>query len=185
MPSQVSAVSATDIWVLGEKLSNLNASVLAHWNGRKWSTLALPSVKIPKGAMDQVADLTAFSATDVWAINYLMAGTAGATATYLLHWNGKAWSRVYLKYPSSYAYNITSDGHGGIWMTAAGPGPAYQWRFYHRTAAGQWAQYAVGASDKINLLGTAWIPGTSSLWATAETFPNNTTVSAEILKYGP
>ena len=185
LPGQVSAVSPTDIWVLGRKLSNLNASMLAHWNGTKWSTLALPSVKVAKGDFDQVAGLTAFGAGDVWAVNYLTVGSAGAVATYLLRWNGKAWSRVYLKYPSSYASNITADGHGGIWMIAAGLGPAYQWRFYHRTATGQWAQTIVGASSKVNLLGTAWIPGTHSLWATAETYANNTTVSAEILKYGP
>jgi len=185
VPGQVSAVSPTDIWVLGRKLSNLNASLLAHWNGTKWSTLALPSIKVAKGTIDQVADLAAFGAADVWAVNYVTVGTAGAATTYLLHWNGKAWSRVYLKYPTSYAYNITADGHGGIWMTAVGPAPAYQWRFYHRSAAGQWAEYVAGASNKINLLGTAWIPGTSSLWATADTFPSNSTVSAEILKYGP
>ena len=185
LPSQVSAVSPTDIWVLGRNLSNLNASLLAHWNGTKWSTLALPSVKVAKGDFDQVAGLTAFGAGSVWAVNYLTVGSAGAVATYLLHWNGKVWSRVYLKYPSSYASSITADGHGGIWMIAAGLGPAYQWRFYHRTATGKWAENVVGASNKVNLLGTAWIPGTSSLWATAETFASNTTVSAEILKYGP
>lgn len=185
LPSQVSAVSPTDIWVLGRKLSNLNVSMLAHWNGAKWSTLALPSVKVAKGTTDQVAGLTALSASNVWAINDETVGEAGAATTYLLHWNGKTWSRAYLKYASSYAYNITADGHGGIWMAAAGPGPAYQCRFYHRTAAGQWAENVVGASNKISLLGTARIPGTSSLWATAETFASNTTVSAEILKYGP
>ncbi len=185
VPVQVSAVSPTDIWVLGRKLSNLNVSMLAHWNGTKWSTLALPSTEVAKGTMDQVAGVAAFGAADVWAINYVTVGATGATTTYLLHWNGKAWSRVYLKYRSSYAYNIASDGHGGIWMTAVGPGPSYQWRFYHRTAAGQWAEYVAGPSSAISLLGTAWIPGTSSLWATAETFPSNATASAEILKYGP
>jgi hypothetical protein len=184
LPGQVSAVSPTDIWVLGEKLSNLSVSELAHWNGKKWSTLALPSVKVAKGTIDQVADLTALGATDVWAFNYVTVGTAGSAPTYLLHWNGKAWSRVSIKYPSSEAYNLTPDGHGGLWMTGTGPGPAYQWRFYHRTEAGQWAEYVAGDSDKISLLGTALIPGTSSLWATAEAF-GKTTVSAEILKYGP
>ena len=184
VPGQVSAVSPTDIWVLGRKPSNPSVPLLAHWNGKKWSTLALPSVKVAKGTIDQVADLTALSATDVWAFNYVMVGTAGSAPTYLLHWNGKAWSRVSIKYPSSDAYNLTPDGHGGLWMTGNGPGPAYQWRFYHRTESGQWTEYVAGASDKINLIGTAPIPGTSSLWATAQTF-GKTTVSAEILKYGP
>ncbi|MGD0705970.1 MAG: hypothetical protein ABSA02_39575 [Trebonia sp.] len=184
VPGQISAVSPTDIWVLGGRLSNPSAPLLAHWNGKKWSTLALPSIKVAKGSMDQVADLAAFGAANVWAINYVTVGSAGAAPSYLLHWNGKAWSRVYLKYPTSYADSLTSDGHGGIWMEATGPGPAYQWRFYHRTAVGQWAEYVVGDSSKVSLTGSAWIPGTSSLWATAETFPSNTTASDEILKYG-
>jgi hypothetical protein len=136
--AQAAAFSATNLWVFSEgqdKFTNPD-HYAARYDGRSWSKVTLPVLP---------GQVSVVSPTDIWVLGRKL---SNLNASMLAHWN------------------------------------AYQWRFYHRTASGQWAEYVAGESSKISLMETAWIPGTRSLWATAETFPSNTTVSAEILKYG-
>jgi hypothetical protein len=95
----VSAVSATDAWAVGYKCSNTICSppnltyttLIDHWNGKKWSTVASPS----PDPSDQLTGVSAVSATDAWAVGNQVPGQYATTARMLiLHWNGKKWSNV-------------------------------------------------------------------------------------------
>jgi hypothetical protein len=73
----VTAISADDIWAVGNTSSSTGA-LIEHWNGSAWSIM--PLLAGVSGALRAVA---AVSSSDVMAI--------GSTA---LHWNGTSWSEI-------------------------------------------------------------------------------------------
>jgi hypothetical protein len=96
----VSAVSADDVWAVGYGCSTANCdaagnvwqTLILHWNGTKWSTVASPD---PSTTTNQLFGVTAVSATDVWAAGSETPNPATLKSTTLiLHWNGTKWSRV-------------------------------------------------------------------------------------------
>ena len=103
----------------------------------------------------------------------------------MLHWNGRAWSRVAFPYLGSAFSPIASDSHGGIWLaTASGAGGNTVMWFDHY-AGGRWSRVKVPRGDGVQpeVFYLNWIPGTRSLWATGEVdFAND---GEAVLKYGP
>jgi hypothetical protein len=87
----VSAVSATDAWAVGYKCSNAVCSepnltygtLIEHWNGTAWSTVATPS---PGPSDQQLTGVSAVSATEAWAVGNSTSGPV------ILSWNGTKWS---------------------------------------------------------------------------------------------
>jgi hypothetical protein len=93
----VSAVSATDAWAVGYKCSNAECEIpdltyttlIEHWNGRKWSTVASTN-PFPS---DQLRAVSAVSATDAWAVGNATPGETATSQQMLIeHWNGRKWS---------------------------------------------------------------------------------------------
>jgi hypothetical protein len=192
VPGEVSALSASDIWVLGVTTASAAGAnpkeILMHWNGKSWSTVAIPKVTPPAGATEYAGGLAATGTADAWLEWDIEQGTAGAQTLYLLHWNGSSWAKVKVAFPTSIVDYMTQDGHGGLWMVANGPAPDYQWFTYHLNA-GKWTRYPVPVATGLSLLdltGISWIPGTRSVWATGNmAVPNGTSIYGAILKYGP
>jgi hypothetical protein len=96
----VSVVSADDVWAVGYDCNDANCdaagnvwrTLILHWNGTKWSTVASPD---PSTTTNQLFGVTAVSAADVWAAGSEIPSTATLKSTTLiLHWNGTKWSRV-------------------------------------------------------------------------------------------
>jgi hypothetical protein len=190
---EVSALSPTDIWVLGlttaSALKPTPTFILMHWNGNTWGTVRIPKVTPPAGAVEFPVDLAATGPADAWLQRDIEQGSAGAQTLYLLHWNGRSWTRVKLGFPTSIVDSMTQDGHGGVWMVANGPARAFRWFTYHLNA-GQWTRYTVPAAKGLSLLdltGISWIPGTRSVWLTANMAgpPNGNAIFGAILKFGP
>ena len=97
----VSAVSARNVWAVGydcntancNGLGNIFRTLVMHWNGKKWSTVASPD---PSKVSNLLYGVTAVSATDVWAAGSQTPDVSALLSTTLmLHWNGKRWSRVH------------------------------------------------------------------------------------------
>jgi hypothetical protein len=88
----LSCTSARSCWAVGEATGtsgDLNESL--HWNGRKWSTVAVPDLS--SGA-DIFNDLTGVSCTadaNCWAVGLY---ENGADLNETLHWNGRKWLTV-------------------------------------------------------------------------------------------
>jgi hypothetical protein len=96
----VSVVSASDVWAVGYDCDKANcdaegnvwSTLILHWNGTKWSTVASPD---PSATTNQLFGVTAVSADDVWAAGAETPNPATLkSATLILHWNGTKWSRV-------------------------------------------------------------------------------------------
>jgi hypothetical protein len=97
----VAAVSANDIWAVGDYTSGSDAVVplVIHWNGTAWRTATVPA---PAGNLGILSDVVATSASDVWAVGESCTGCAtDVTLTY--HWNGKKWRLVTSPNPTDVA----------------------------------------------------------------------------------
>jgi hypothetical protein len=162
----VNAVSRNDIWAVGERPSL--PSVLMHWNGKAWHTLAVPKVAIPAGTTETVGDLAATGPHSLWLEQGVQWPHGAQYAQSLLHWTGKTWQRVHLHYPTSGVSAMTRDGHGGVWLIATGKAPAYT-QYLEHLNAGHWtrrlAPTARGAKLR-QLFGIIRVPGSTSVWAT-------------------
>jgi hypothetical protein len=175
VPVDADAVAANDIWVLGvtakSALGSHQVQILMHWNGRRWSTVTVvPGVaKLPAGTTEAVVDLAANSADNVW-LQRDLATTSSVYTMDLLHWTGKKWQRVAIKYAKSFIDDMTTDGHGGLWMIANGPAPKYAWYFYHY-GSGHWSRVGIPSARGTTLQGASRlvnVPGTTTMLAAGQ-----------------
>ena len=96
----VAAVSASDVWAVGNSQSGSAAfqTLIEHWNGSSWSQVSSPSPGTTDNELDGVA---AVSASDVWAVGFSRSGSA-ASLTLIEHWNGSSWSQVSSPSPGTF-----------------------------------------------------------------------------------
>jgi hypothetical protein len=106
--SGIEALSPRDVWAVGwrEKLNGNHGTLLLHYDGRNWVRVPAPTpflaAPYPTGHYARLMDVSASSPHDVWAVgNY---GNDDISRPFVLHWDGRAWTRVHL--PAS----ITSPG---------------------------------------------------------------------------
>jgi hypothetical protein len=122
----VAAVSATDVWAVGQTIDTATGSFLPdktltlHWNGTAWRVVASPD----HPAEDILSGVTAVASNDVWAVGTFTDRGADGTAfpvdkTQTLHWNGTAWSRV--SSPNGAAGDTLLNGVSRV------PGTAQAW----------------------------------------------------------
>ncbi len=143
-----SPVSAASMWAIGS-VSAPDDSIVHYYRGT-WRTL---TAKALSGL--QFTDILAESGSDVWA------AATSATNSFkplLLNYNGSTWTRFPLPWPVG-PMKITSDGHGGSWLTAIGRS-GQSW-IIHRTASGGWARTQITSGSMVAPLR---VPGTTSVW---------------------
>ena len=89
------AVSANDVWAVGEFFSTSTTSVqtlIEQWNGSSWSVVSSPGAGMLRG-------VAIVSATDIWAVGSVI--TSGVEQTVIEQWNGTSWSVVSSPNPSA------------------------------------------------------------------------------------
>jgi hypothetical protein len=120
----IDAISATNVWAVGESGDNVthydgsggggtpSGTVIEHYNGTRWSIVSSPAT----GSVPSLSGVAAISGSNVWA-----AGTAGGR-TLTEHWNGSAWATVASPDPGS-PDDLTSisapAGTGTVWAAGA------------------------------------------------------------------
>ncbi len=90
----VAAVSANDVWAVGEYVLNDNSdkgSLVEHWDGTTWSIVPSPS---QPSSFNHLYGVSVVSASDVWAVGYYGGQTGTLQQTLVEHWNGTSWSIV-------------------------------------------------------------------------------------------
>lgn len=91
----VAAISAADVWAVGEydslagTYTPLHRGVTAHWNGVSWSLVPTPAVG-PSGTT--LTGVAGAASNDVWAVGY--SSTYGTPQTLAQRWDGAQWSVV-------------------------------------------------------------------------------------------
>lgn len=179
------ATSASDIWAGG--LTSAGQAAIEHWNGHAWRATPLPDLGAGSGGvfpdLPFFQGIAAITPRDAWA-DISVLGDVGTT--YLLHWNGKKWTRAPFPYAGFANTPVVPDGHRGIWLSIdTGPAPRTSLWFCHY-ANRRWTKTFVPAYARqqptVDYL--AWIPGTRSVWGTGGVTTSQTG-GETVLKYGP
>lgn len=143
-PSSMNALwchTPSDVWAVGQitAITGPVEATVAHWDGRLWSPIAVPSTQFLAGVWGSAAD-------DIWA--------AGGVGT-LLHWDGATWTAI--------ATTVTDD-LGAVW----GSGPNDVWvaiahapQFLHWDGT-LWTTVADGAGFGMAAI---WGTGAADAWA--------------------
>jgi hypothetical protein len=121
----VDGSGATNVWAVGAAGS---APLIERWNGTAWSVVASGAPAGSTGA--RLRGVKVLSASDAWAVgDYSMSTNPGAR-TFILRWNGSAWTHVASPNPDSLQNllvavdglaandlwalgNMGNDGYGG------------------------------------------------------------------------
>jgi hypothetical protein len=194
IPVSVSVASggaAAGDWVTGTVAAQPKLVEVLHWSKGAWRTATLPKISVPKGDQMFPGAIDSATATDIWVtVSVGPPAGRGPVTTVLLHWNGKAWSKV----PVPNGLNLgalASDGHGGAWMTSnqlSKPGVLSALVMYHDTR-GRWTHVPgpVKSGYMTDLLSNLQlIPGAQSVLATAQLLPaRGYMLEGAIFKYGP
>ncbi len=173
--AQASGNAAAGDWVTGTVAAQPGRVELMHWSKGAWRNAALPKIAVPKGDQMFPGAVDAATLSDIW-LTVSTGPTAGhgPVTAVLLHWNGKAWSKVAVPKgvsPSS----VASDGHGGAWLT---PDTAATVMYHY--AGGRWTHVPRPARTDLQS-GLELIPGTRSVLAAAEL----NGAAGTVLRYGP
>jgi hypothetical protein len=158
--SQVSASSASNVWVLGTDAKGTLNQKIFRFDGAHWHTMS-----VPEGNLD---NLMVLSATDVWVtgqISCTISPKASKCVTDVWQWNGSKWlahpinSTVY-SIDASSAANVWVVGLGGVNQKGEGTVAAYRWAGTHWTPVTMshpdmsgWPDIAMGSASNI------WIEG--------------------------
>ncbi len=109
--SAVTALSATDIWVVGSGNSHgqtlSTQTLILHWNGKTWSEIHHPD---PGSGFDLLTGTSAISINDVWAIGLFSSENNGIEIGEELfeHWNGTSWSVIPSPHPGTQGNTLSA-----------------------------------------------------------------------------
>ena len=123
----LAAVASGDVWAVGSGAGTVRqgavcgiagGGVIAHWDGTRWSNVALPTLAgATQGVPYSLAAVAATSAHDVWAVgnnSAYISDLSGAYTPVILHYDGTNWTVA--QAPST----ATAEGLVGVAATASG-----------------------------------------------------------------
>ncbi len=126
----ITALSANDVWAVGSVITDTHVydtthTVIAHWNGQRWSIVPSPN---PGKVRNELWGVTALSANDVWAVGEfsytIQRKTAVQTVVQIvdesltMHWNGSRWSVVTSPSPDNFSndlFSVTALSVNDVW----------------------------------------------------------------------
>jgi hypothetical protein len=88
----VAAVSANDIWAVGDASAPAPTYVqtlIEHWDGSSWTII--PSPNVSDSSQNTLTSVAVVSANDIWAVGYFLQSN---WRTLTMHWDGSTWSTV-------------------------------------------------------------------------------------------
>jgi hypothetical protein len=90
----VTVTSPANAWAVGGWCTTASCGVshtlITRWTGTAWSQVKSPS----PGAGSVLADVSATSSSNAWAVGSNCTDSGSQCAPIMLHWNGKAWSEA-------------------------------------------------------------------------------------------
>ena len=162
-----SALSASNMWAIGSGTSPEDSIV--HYTGtwRREKSAALSGL--------QFHGILALTKKNVWATATIQ---TNSFRPYVVHLADGKWVKAKIPWPVSPAFDLASDGRGGLWLTAVSTTTGY-WEI-HRSASGRWSRTRIASAAMFDV---TLIPGTASLWGAGDVL-SKTSASAAISAYG-
>ena len=139
VPRAASAVSATDLWIVGPKVKSSAQHpvfAVARWNGRAWHEVTLPHLRLPAGSLLWNAGILALTRTNVWVTGWLAKAQGVFPGYVLLHLTAHGWTRIQVPFPPGSLTAMTRDGRGGLELTATVGASQYFYHYLH----GRWTR---------------------------------------------
>jgi hypothetical protein len=134
-PSQVvvaglSADSVADVWAIGAYQYSSGPIILSrnlawHWNGTRWTVMAIPSPGINNAGTSGVVGAATIGPANVWAVGFT-GTTSNNQASVSVHWNGTRWTHVASPNPGG-SNNTTAL----LGVDAAGPSNVWAVGYYN------------------------------------------------------
>ena len=91
----VSAVSSSDVWAVGQYSNGANQTLVLHWNGKSWTSVASPNPGgTSSGDQNTLSSISADSPTDAWTVGNFGDLVTHAEQTLIEHWDGSTWTVV-------------------------------------------------------------------------------------------
>jgi hypothetical protein len=128
--SDVTVLSATDAWAVGEYTLDGYAAVrtlIQHYDGTAWTTVPSPNHLLGTGRnqINSLLGVTAIASSDVWAVGYTVSYD-DPYRTLTMHWNGIAWSIVdspNYTFPGAYntLLDVSAAGPSDVWAVGGSP----------------------------------------------------------------
>jgi hypothetical protein len=89
----VNAVSAHDVWAVGNDQTGNATTLAAHWDGRSWKIVPTPSLHDGIAPQNELTGVTSAGPNDVWASGFEdNVNSMNFAQPYMLHWDGSAWT---------------------------------------------------------------------------------------------
>ncbi|MFI6293645.1 hypothetical protein ACIBEJ_18790 [Nonomuraea sp. NPDC050790] len=167
------ASSPKDVWALSSlgAASPAHAASILRLTDSGWRRSPAPSISLPSrsrigDAYAELHDIVALGPDEAYAvggISFIIGEERVMREALVLRWNGTLWERLPHR-PAGTSYSrVAPDGAGGLWLaTRRQDLPDV---LTHREGR-RWTRTPVG---KVTLNGLANVPGTRTMWATAET----------------
>src|SRR6266536_3301682 len=128
--SDVTVLSATDAWAVGEyTLDGYGAvrTLIQHYDGTAWTIVPSPNRLLGTGRnqINTLLGVTAIAPSDVWAVGYTVS-LDDPYQTLTMHWNGAAWSIVdspNYTFPGAYnaLLDVSATGPSDVWAVGGSP----------------------------------------------------------------
>ncbi len=118
MLNGVAAVSASDVWAVGEICGYGNMQTLTeHWSGGKWQVISSPRPDHNDSTLIGVAAASANA--DVWAVGYSEGATSATEVPLIEHYDGQSWRIVVSPFPKPSQFNalygVTALAFNDVW----------------------------------------------------------------------
>jgi hypothetical protein len=166
----VSAVAPNDIWAVGYKFDSNKGgqTLIEHWNGSAWSIVPSPN---PNTFDNELLEVAAIAANDVWAVGYYSINGSSMSATLIEHWDGTQWSIVSGPNPGYYnnaLSGISALSSNDIWAVGS---YAHDFDTPHQTLVEHWdgsqwtAIFSPGPGEMGNGLGGVAAVAKDDVWA--------------------
>jgi hypothetical protein len=128
--SDVEAISADDVWVVGQQWTSYAPSTLTmHWDGVAWTIIPSPSSGTRGNYLSAVSGI---SSSLVWAVG----GWSGISEV-IVSWDGSQWVRQYISSGFYYFYDVHAIAADDVWAVGIN-------------------NQSFGASGIVHYDGTAW-----------------------------
>ena len=114
----ITAVSPSDVWVVGNAGVNPIKALTAHWDGNAWTYLPNPPIQSDYAFLKNV---TALASNDVWAVGYFT-DRMGIDQNLVEHWDGLAWTKIdvpWMRRAHNELWGIAPDRTGGVWTVGS------------------------------------------------------------------
>jgi hypothetical protein len=119
--SSVVSLAPDDAWAVGNYDPTGNGDslpLLLHWGGVRWQASAVPHPDLPRSTT--LAGVAADGSGDVWAAGHTGSVRKRVSSTYVLHWDGSAWSRIKTPSHRGEINNLVSISTTGSTVWAVG-----------------------------------------------------------------